>query len=83
MYFLIRCGDDGTVVEELSEETLLERITPDKDGEGYYGDELTFLSKIPYNDKGYWNTEAENSAVVIKGEIIVPKPINVVKKYKL
>jgi len=47
-YFVIRDTEDGIKIEQLSKEELLKRITPDENGEHYYGDEeLKFLDYIP------------------------------------
>lgn len=80
-YFLILNGEDGTTVEQCTREEIEERITPDADEDGEDG--LVFLSKIPDDDKGCWMVDAENAAILIKGEIIVPRAVQVTTKYEV
>lgn len=81
-FFLIHSSEDGTTVTPLTEAELLSRITPDAEGYTYYGSKLTFLDKIPDSDGGYWMAP-EGSIVIIKGEIIQPKPVSIVTKFAL
>lgn len=80
-YFLITCGEDGINIEALSESALLARIEPDKHGDYYYGEDLKFSTKIPDIDKGCWREE--NTALLIRGDVVVPTPEKVSVKYKL
>jgi len=82
-YFLLTSNEDGTSIIQLDEQELLKRITPDKNGDAWYGSDVTFLSGVPKSDKGYWNGVPENSVLIIKGEIVVPKPKAVAVKYEL
>jgi len=80
-YFIVRSGEDGTSIEgPLTESEVLKRI---EGRETYYGSNLTFLSEIPENDKGYWDTRHSNPILIIKGEIIVPGAVRVIEKYTL
>ena len=83
-YFLLHSDEDGVSIEELTEKELLKKITPDKDGDTYFGDgeKLTFLSTIPDSDKGYWMAP-ECSLLVIRGEIVIPKKVETITRYKL
>ena len=81
-YFIVTSNEGGTKVVQIAFDELLERITPNKDGETYYGDKPEFLSEVPEFEGGYW--QAGNQALlIIKGEIVVPKPVDVIKKYTL
>lgn len=82
-YFLVWPGDDGTEIEELTKEELLKRISPDEDGDFYYGEEFKFLDKIPEIDKGDWGQVPDNVAVVIEGKIVKPRSVKVVTKYEV
>lgn len=82
-YFIVRSTGDGTSISCLSEQELLDRITPDEDGETYYGGELTFLGDIPSSSKGYWDDTPDNAVLIIRGEIIKPVPVDVVRKFEL
>lgn len=79
--FLIRSTEDETFVEELSQEELRKRIEPDENGEFYYGERLHFLNYIPESYDGYWQDVDDNAAMLIRGEIIVPKAKKVVIEY--
>jgi len=80
-YFIIRGTEDGIKINQLSKKELLERITPDENGEHYYGDkELKFLDYIPAIEDGYFN---EYGIVIIKGDIVIPESKIIVKTYSI
>lgn len=84
-YFVVLCSDDGTSITELDIETLRERITPDPGNENmnYYG-KNGFLETVPEFDSGYfYPNELVDKLLIIKGEIVVPKPKKVVETYDL
>ena len=83
MYFLLHSGEDGISITPFKDETeLLQRIIPDEDGDTYYGGNLVFLDRISCND-GYFYDCPENSILIIKGEIVVPKAVQTVIRYEL
>lgn len=82
-YFLIRSDEDGTTAEQMTADALTKAITPDVNGDTEYGKNLTFLDHIPKNDKGCWTEGDDHAMVIIKGEIVVPYPVEVVKKLEL
>jgi len=82
-YYLLHSGEDGTTVDCLNEAELLARITPTKFGDTYYGCNLQFLSYVPTSDKGCWTGVPENSVLIIKGDVVVPKPITTVTEWSL
>lgn len=82
-YFILTSGEDGTTIEQVTEDELKKRITPDKDGDTYYGSKLEFLGKVPKNDKGCWYGVSESAMLIIKGEIVQPKAVAVAVKYDL
>ena len=77
MYILIAPDEDGNPVRYLTEKELkeyLQKITE-------YKDETIFLDKLPKEtDANYWK---ENQVLLIKGEIVVPQPKQVVKEWDL
>lgn len=76
-YFLIHEDQDGDIsIEQFDEEKLLKRIN---DQEDYYGT-TGFMEKIEALD--IINLDC-NKLLLIKGEVIVPKPKEVVKRYEL
>ena len=79
-YFIISNSDGDTTVEMVDKDELLKRIQPE-DGEEdfcYYG-RVGFLAKIEENDTNYWG----GNILIIKGEIITPKPKKVVKTFDI
>ena len=82
MYFMIRNSDGDTHIEPLTREELMKRITPDEDGNTYYGhiDNITFLDAIPEDtDTNYWG----EGIIIIKGDIVTPRPKEVVKSLEI
>lgn len=74
MYFVISNSDGDTTVEQVTEAILKERLA-----EGYYGS-VEFKSSLNDNkDTNYWG----NDILIIKGEIVVPQPVQTVTEYKL
>lgn len=82
-YFILTSGEDGTSIEQVSEAELLKRITPDKDGDTYYGGDISFLNRIPPDHKGCWGGVPDGAVLIIKGEIIQPKAKAVAMRYEL
>jgi len=74
MYYFIYCDDDGEVaVSEYNRENLLQALV-DQD----YG-EIEFLKGMSLgNYPQYWG----NKVLIIKGEIVVPKPKKTVKEFE-
>lgn len=74
-YFLIHSGEDGGSAEKLSKEELLNRIT-----ENYYGEDAKILNEVPEDgNMEYWG----DSILIIKGEIVTPEPVELVKSYDI
>ncbi len=89
-YFIVTSGEDGTSIDgPFTKEQLLKRITPDPKEEGgtYYGRSLKFLDTVPSSDKGHWDEfdmdDDERPILIIRGDIIVPKPVKVATSYDL
>ena len=80
-YFLIWCNEDGLKIEAMSETELLKAITPGKYGDHNWGEQkITFLETFPDLFEPWTIGDAK---IVIKGTVIVPKPVEVVTKYTL
>lgn len=74
-YFVIITGEDGVRVEAV-EKTKLERRLKEE----YWGSSKEVLPQLPCGtDPNYWN----DSIVIIKGKVVIPQPIEVVKEYRL
>jgi len=81
-YFIITSSEDGTTVEQITKEELMSRITPDEDGDLYYGLGAKFLNELPEWNDGYPNMSFED-VIIIKGDFVVPKEKKVVTQYEL
>jgi hypothetical protein len=78
-YFLIHNSDGDTTVREVDPKEVAENLAAGD----YYGPDTEFLSEIPKNnDTNYWG---ENTYLLIKGEIVTPKPktMTVVETYEI
>lgn len=75
-YFVIYCGEDGDVlVDRYEKDVLLDALK-----ENYYGG-IGFFDKMPDdNDPQCW---PNNKALIIKGDIVTPKPVDVVREYEI
>ena len=74
MYFFIYCSEDGDVsVVKYDRDDLLKDIRNE-----YYGP-IDFHTDLIERNPQYWN----NKALIIKGEIVIPKPIEIVKDYEI
>lgn len=77
-YFIITGSEDGGCrVCQVSRDELIRRLTPDENGESFYGN-WKIAKQIPkvFDD-------SLNEIVIIKGELVVPKEVSVVKKYEI
>ncbi len=79
MYFVITSGEDGTLVREMDKEQLQNVI---RDLQESYAQPV-FLDHVPESDKGCWMGVDEGAILIIKGEIIQPKPLKVVTEYEI
>lgn len=75
-YFLIYQNDKEATVKKVTEKELQEMLKEMVENE----EEVIFISKIESTDPAYWE---ENASLLIKGEIIVPKPKKFVTKYEI
>ena len=85
-YFVAYQTDDGVRIDgPLTREHLLNRISPDEeDGSTTYtAGQPVFLDAIPEYDGACWMRTHENALLIVKGEIVVPKPVQRVTKYEV
>lgn len=75
-YFILHSGDDGFSAEMVDEKTLLERLNED-----YYGDvEALLTDNFPVNpDPNYWGSRL----MIIKGDLVMPKPVTTVQTWEV
>ena len=82
-YFLITSDEDGISINTCNDVGELRKyIEPDEDGEYWFG-EPKFFDKIPDLDKGYFWDDSGKNAIIIKGNIIVPKPKKIVQEWEV
>lgn len=74
MYFMISNSDGDTYITPVTKTELLKDLE-DRNVEFLTKEELT-----SDNDSNYWG---ENVLLIIKGEVIVPKPKQVIQSYEL
>jgi len=76
-YFLIYGSEDGTQILEYEDEEKLKAALLDH---GFTEFRATFGKDYRERDPNYWG---EDNCLIIKGEIIVPKPKKVVQDWEL
>ena len=79
-YFILTSSEDGISIETMSKEDMEKSLRKNE-----WGSKVKFLKQVPEIDKGcFWLENGEEDAVlIIKGEIIVPKPVKTVTEYEL
>lgn len=78
-YFILTSGEDGISISMVSEAELKKSLNRNE-----YGDKVKFLDHIPEIDKGCWyQDEDEETILIIKGAIVVPKPVKKVTEYEV
>jgi hypothetical protein len=81
-YFVLFGSDDGEPsLHQMSKKEILELFNPNRDGEYEYG-HRTALAQLP-EDLDLQGNFGDDSMIIIKGEIVVPKSIKVVTQYEL
>ena len=75
-YFLIYQHEKEATVRKVTEEDLKKMLKEMVENE----EEPLFINRLVEEDPAYWGDEAY---LLIKGEIIVPKPKKVVKEYDI
>ena len=79
-YFVISCSEDGHAFVDVYDRDRL--LTDLKLKDQTWGPDVSFIPAAGLDgnaDPAYW----ENNILIIKGEIVVPKPIDVVKEYEI
>ena len=74
-YFVISTSRDGIGVERIGRRALLDLLNED------YWANMEILPDVPSdnNDPRYWDA----SLVIIKGEVVVPRPVTKVTEYTI
>lgn len=74
-YFILTASEDGGHAECISRSELLKRLNED-----YWGSDVEFQTSFPSNkDMNYWG----GKVVIIKGDVVAPKAVEVVKRYEV
>lgn len=76
-YFVISTSCDGASVEGMDKATLLKRL-----GEGYWGRDCP-RPQHPVHKNGSVDLTAEEGFTIIKGEVVTPVAVEVVKKFDI
>ncbi len=79
-YFIISNSDGDTTVNQMNKQELVEALSNDEGEEGtsYWG-AVDFVKNLNENDTNYWGGDI----LIIKGNIVVPKPKEVITSYAL
>lgn len=80
LYIVIQAMESGVSIKEYSREEFEEEAAKGDDGD--IGENPKFIDKLPkmiFSDQDL----EEGETIVIKGEIVVPKAVKVVKTFKL
>lgn len=82
-YFVLRCNEDGIGIEHFESAEKLKEYVKER-----IEDHIIFLNKIPHIERGYFcydkqEEEDDQYLIIIKGKIIVPKPIEVIREYDI
>lgn len=74
-YFVLVPGEDGLRTYAMDEAELVKRLN-----ESYWGEDVEFVDRVPPNaDSNYWG----RIIVIIRGSVVVPKAIKVVKEFAI
>lgn len=83
-YYVIQAGEGGVGVEELTKEELLKHLN---DEDPYWGSDAEFSDSLPQERYGResrsWDMRSTRGVVIVKGEIVVPKPKQVVTEFEI
>ena len=86
-YIIITCDEDGINIEnDVPEEEVLKRVTPDELGDTYYGDAV-FYKELPRAADGFFQDRellGRTGVCILRGaQVVVPVAEEVVTKYRL
>lgn len=84
-YFVIYGSEDGIFIDgPLSAAELETRLTPNEHGDTYYGSRRGFYDHVPAQLDGYFNEhEDDRKLLIIKGEIVTPKAVQVATRFDI
>lgn len=79
-YFWIDQNENGINIRVMADKAAVEKELD------YLLSETTtvpeFFKELPPIDKGYWRAP-RNAVLLLKGEIVTPRPVEVIKKFKV
>lgn len=80
-YFVISTSEDGDVYfRELDKTSLLEEMTPDEDS---YAELKVADIRTKIDGGGFINLQDQDGIFIIKGELVAPQPVKVVKTFDI
>lgn len=80
MYIVIHTTLDSQYVSCLSKDEVEKRLN---DTEAWYGNKIVFLDSFPEKDICNLSRIPADTLIIIKGDIILPKPVEKVIEYVL
>jgi hypothetical protein len=81
MYIVIQTTGDGDIrINKYSKDELTKFINDEEEGDFDTADFVTDKRLEKESDPIYWG---ENSILIIKGELVVPKPVKIVEQYEV
>lgn len=76
-YFVIKSGEDGLSIRACTQDALRELLNED-----FWGTGGRFHERVPEMSKGYFQErDGQEALLIIRGEIIVPKPKTAVQTW--
>lgn len=84
-FFVIESSADGIRISQYTQQGLEDWLNDVEDVyvDGYIQRNYRFLAALKREDPNEWGGEKPCTALIIKGEIVVPRPVEIVEKYKL
>jgi len=80
-YFVLHSSEDGTSMSIFNYEELIKEVLNTDDGEAYFGTSKTMTEEEAKKDgMEYWPSD---KILIIKGKVVIPKPIKVVKEFEV
>ena len=79
-YYAITSSEDGIRIKRVAD---IKKWIRDENNDVPPECRLTFLGEIPEIDRGYFMTDDERPVLIIKGEVVVPKPVQTVTEYEV
>ena len=80
-YFVLNSSGGGIYIEQVSKREIEARLN-----DRYYGEDAIILERIPQMDGGHFEVPGSgdrSKVLIIKGQIVTPKPVKIVTRFEL